>query len=111
MKIFNSSTKNLWLPIALGVSLVCLIQPAHAEGFGANPQGPTGTKEDGQNIRKSPSFQEADKNADHYVTKAELQGYPFLLKHFDKVDAGEDGRLEAHEYENLLMENDREKGQ
>jgi hypothetical protein len=34
-----------------------------------------------------------------------------LLKHFDKFDAGKDGRLEDHEYENLVMENEREKGQ
>jgi len=34
MKIINSSTKKLWLPIALGVDLVFMIQSAYAEGTG-----------------------------------------------------------------------------
>ena len=57
-----------------------------------------------------PAFAQADKNGDHYVTKDELQDYPSLLKVFDKVDAGKDGKLEQHEFENLEMETKREGG-
>jgi hypothetical protein len=56
----------------------------------------------------APSFEQADKNADHYVTKDELKDYPSLLEVFDKVDAGKDGKLEQHEYQNLGMETKRE---
>jgi hypothetical protein len=111
MKIFNYSTKKLWLPIVLGVGLVCIIQSAYAEGTGSDSQGKNRAMESGQDIKHSPPFHEVDKNGDHYVTKDELKGYPYLLKHFDKVDAGKDGRLEDHEYENLMMEKEREKGQ
>jgi hypothetical protein len=38
MQIFNDSTKDLWLPLALGVCLVCLSQAIHADGFGADPR-------------------------------------------------------------------------
>lgn len=55
-----------------------------------------------------PSFCQADVNGDHYITKDELQNFPDLLKVFDKVDAGKDGRLEQHEYINLEMETSRE---
>ncbi|WP_292434775.1 EF-hand domain-containing protein [Methylobacter sp.] len=55
-----------------------------------------------------PSFCKADVNGDHYVTKDELQNFPDLLRVFDKVDAGKDGRLEQHEYINLEMETSRE---
>jgi hypothetical protein len=34
MKIFNSSTKKLWLPIVIGAGLVCMIQSAYAKGTG-----------------------------------------------------------------------------
>jgi hypothetical protein len=34
MKIFNSSTKKLWLPIVLDAGLVGMIQSAYAEGTG-----------------------------------------------------------------------------
>jgi hypothetical protein len=111
MKIFNSSTKKLWLPIVLGAGLVGMIQSVNAEGTGSNSQVTNPAMESGQAIKQSPPFHEVDKNGDHYVTKDELKGYPFLLKHFDKVDAGKDGRLEDHEYENLVMEKEREKGQ
>ena len=111
MKIFNSSTKKLCLPIVFGAGLVGMIQSVNAEGTGSNSQVTNPAMESGQAIKQSPPFHEVDKNGDHYVTKDELKGYPYLLKHFDKVDAGKDGRLEDHEYENLVMEKEREKGQ
>jgi hypothetical protein len=55
-----------------------------------------------------PSFCQVDVNGDHYVTKDELQNFPELLRVFDKVDAGKDGRLEQHEFQNLEMETTRE---
>jgi hypothetical protein len=55
-----------------------------------------------------PTFTEADIDSNHYVTKAELKNFPYLLQVFDKVDAGEDGKLEQHEYQNLKMETKRE---
>jgi len=55
-----------------------------------------------------PTFAQADVNGDHYVTKDELQNFPYLLQVFDKVDAGKDGKLEQHEYQNLEMETKRE---
>jgi len=57
---------------------------------------------------KLPTFAEADINGDHYLTKDELQNFPLLLQVFDKVDAGKDGKLEQHEYQNLEMETKRE---
>ena len=57
-----------------------------------------------------PKFAEADINGDHYITKDELKNYPDLLQVFDKVDAGKDGKLEQHEFENLEMETKREGG-
>jgi len=55
-----------------------------------------------------PAFAQVDVNGDHYVTKDELQNFPDLLRVFDKVDAGKDGRLEQHEFQNLEMETKRE---
>jgi hypothetical protein len=55
-----------------------------------------------------PFFYQADVNQDHFVTKEELKNYPYLLQVFDKVDAGNDGKLEQHEYQNLKMEMKRE---
>jgi len=55
-----------------------------------------------------PTFSEADIDGDHYITKYELKNYPYLLQVFDKVDAGKDGKLEQHEYQNLEMETKRE---
>ncbi len=55
-----------------------------------------------------PSFAQVDINGDHYITKDELQNFPELLQVFDKVDAGKDGKLEQHEYQNLEMETKRE---
>jgi len=37
-----------------------------------------------------------------------LKNFPYLLQVFDKVDAGKDGKLEQHEYQNLEMETKRE---
>ena len=55
-----------------------------------------------------PAFSQADINGDHYITKDELKNFPYLLQVFDKVDAGKDGKLEQHEYQNLEMETKRE---
>lgn len=55
-----------------------------------------------------PTFCQADVNGDHNVTKDELQNFPELLKVFDKVDAGKDGKLEQHEFANLEIEAARE---
>jgi len=57
---------------------------------------------------KLPTFEQADINGDHYVTKSELKNFPYLLQVFDKVDAGHDGKLEQHEYQNMEMETKRE---
>lgn len=57
---------------------------------------------------KLPFFAQADVNGDHYITKDELQNFPYLLQVFDKVDAGKDGKLEQHEYQSLKMETKRE---
>jgi Ca2+-binding EF-hand superfamily protein len=96
MEIFNSFIKKLWPLLILGISLAGMTQTLSAG-------------EKTQEARKSPDFQEADKNGDRHVTKQELKDYPDLLKYFDKVDIGEDGRLEKREYENLIMENERNK--
>ena len=53
-------------------------------------------------------FAQADINSDHVVTKEELKNFPYLLQVFDKIDAGKDGKLEQHEYQNLEMETKRE---
>ncbi|MGZ8222072.1 MAG: hypothetical protein ACXWT0_10530 [Methylobacter sp.] len=55
-----------------------------------------------------PAFTQVDVNGDHYVTKDELKNFPDLLRVFDKVDAGKDGKLEQHEFQNLEMETKRE---
>lgn len=117
MKTFNFAQKKLWLPSVFGVILVGIVQSAHPEGMGsegARGAGSAGTGggtvEESGAMQQAPSFQEADKNGDHYVTKDELQGYPYLLKRFNSVDAGKTGRLEEHEYGNLIMEKSREKG-
>ncbi len=55
-----------------------------------------------------PTFSQADINGDHYITKDELENYPYLLQVFDQIDAGKDGKLEQHEYQNLEMETKRE---
>jgi hypothetical protein len=123
MKIIHSFNKKLWLAIMFGGGLIGMVQPAHTEertpgetsrtmegGGTAGSERTSGGVTTTGGGRSSPTFQEADKNGDHYVTKDELQGYPELLKRFDTVDAGKTGRLEEHEYGNLVMEKSREKG-
>jgi len=73
---------------------------------GANAAQPVSKPTDGKG--KLPTFAQADINKDHYITKDELQNFPYLLQVFDKVDAGSDGKLEDHEYQNLLLETKRE---
>lgn len=55
-------------------------------------------------VKTSPTFFEADKNKDNYVTKDEIKDYPILSDNFDEMDAGKDGKLDQHEYLNLLRE-------
>lgn len=121
MKIINFSLKKLGPASVFGVILAAaVVSPSYSQatgtegagGAGAPGMGGTGagTMEEGGAIQQAPSFREADKNGDHYVSKEELQGYPALLKRFDEVDAGKTGRLEEHEYGNLIMEKSREKG-
>jgi len=104
MKTCNSSKKKLWLPVVFGASLVCIIQSAHSGAM--DP----GTMEEGQPVKKSPTFKEVDKNGDHYVTKDELADYPALLRHFDTVDAGKTGKLNEHEYGSLILEKSQSRG-
>lgn len=73
---------------------------------GENAAQPVSKPTDGKG--KLPTFAQADINKDHYITKDELQNFPYLLQVFDKVDAGNDGKLEDHEYQNLLLETKRE---
>jgi len=112
--------KNAYLPISLAVALTISF------GFVAKTAWAENTKtQDIQHYPKTlgktepvqkptdgkggvPSFEQADINADHYITKNELKNFPYMLQVFDKVDAGEDGKLEQHEYENLIMETKRE---
>ncbi len=94
----------------IGIGLSILINPAYAETSNSGHQNsqtsPAKKSADGKG--KLPTFAEADVNGDHYVTKSELQNFPYLLQTFDKVDAGNDGKLEQHEYQNLKMETKRE---
>lgn len=105
MIILNVATKKLWLPLVLGSGLVWGVQTAQAEGMG----GTSAAGEEGD-IKEYPTFQEVDKNGDHYVTKDELADYPDLLKHFDMVDAGKTGKLEEHEYGSLILEKAQSRG-
>ncbi|SJM89332.1 conserved hypothetical protein [Crenothrix polyspora] len=54
-----------------------------------------------------PAFAQVDIDDDHYLTKEELKNFPYMLKVFDLIDAGKDGKLEQHEYQNLEMETKR----
>ena len=94
--------------ISIGLSMLNI--PAYAETANSSNQNsqnsPAKKPTDGQG--KLPTFAEADVNGDHFVTKTELQNFPYLLQTFDKVDAGNDGKLEQHEYQNLKMETKRE---
>ncbi|MFA5924590.1 MAG: hypothetical protein WC856_25440 [Methylococcaceae bacterium] len=60
MKIFNSSTKKLWLSIVLGAGLVGMIQSAYGEGTGSDSQVTNPAMESGQAIKQSPLFHEVD---------------------------------------------------
>ncbi|QPK61601.1 EF-hand domain-containing protein [Methylomonas sp. LL1] len=94
----------------IGIGLSIVINPAYAETSNSSNQNsqtsPAKKPADGKG--KLPTFAEADVNGDHFVTKSELQNFPYLLQTFDKVDAGNDGKLEQHEYQNLKMETKRE---
>lgn len=98
------------LAVVISIGLGFINQPALAET--SNPinqstkSDPVKKPADGKG--KFPTFTEADKNGDHVVTKNELQNFPYMLQVFDKVDAGENGKLEQHEYQNLEMETKRE---
>jgi len=89
------------LAIVMSISLGFVTQSVRAES-----QNPVSKPADGKGAL--PSFAQADINGDHFVTKHELKNFPFLLQVFDKVDAGEDGKLEQHEYQNLEMETKKE---
>jgi hypothetical protein len=111
MKILNFFYKKWWLPSVFSVVLAAGIVPsAYSGNLETEGAEGAGTTEKGGAIQQAPTFREADKNGDHYVSKEELQDYPVLLKRFDEVDAGKTGRLEEHEYGNLIMEKSREKG-
>jgi len=97
--------------IALGLGLVIVCNNA----LGVENSQSTQSGEDVKAVDKPsdgkgklPFFYQADVNQDHFVTKDELKNYPYLLQVFDKVDAGNDGKLEQHEYQNLKMEMKRE---
>jgi hypothetical protein len=107
MKIFNFLLKKGRVPLIISIALAGMVQPSYSRGRGAESGG---SMEKGGAVPQAPSFREADKNGDHYVSKDELRDYPYLLKRFDEVDAGKTGRLEEHEYGNLVMEKSREKG-
>jgi hypothetical protein len=96
--------------IVMGIGFAAVTQAAWAENSTPDKQNaqnsPVKKPDDGKG--KLPTFAEADVNGDHSVTKKELQNFPYLLQVFDKVDAGHDGKLEQHEYQNLEMETKRE---
>jgi len=71
-----------------------------------NTNDPVNKPKDGRG--NLPTFAQADVNSDHYITKDELKNFPYLLQVFDKIDAGQDGKLEQHEYQSLKMETKRE---
>lgn len=87
----------------LVIGLGAIMQPANAENSQVNP-----AKKSPDGKGNLPTFAQADVNGDHVVTKSELQNFPYLLQTFDKVDAGNDGQLEQHEFQNLKMETKRE---
>jgi hypothetical protein len=102
--------KVIWITGAIGIGFGSAINPALAEESTVAKQysnaEPVKKPNDGKG--NFPTFAQADKNGDHYVTKDELQNFPYLLQVFDKVDAGHNGKLEQHEYQNLEMETKRE---
>ncbi|MDO8937681.1 MAG: EF-hand domain-containing protein [Methylicorpusculum sp.] len=109
---YKSMQLSRIIPVAvvIGIGLAIVINPASAGKSTSNSlhsqSNPAENAGDGKG--KLPTFAEADTNGDHFVTKRELQNFPYLLQTFDKVDAGNDGKLEQHEYQNLEMETKRE---
>lgn len=103
-------SKIIGVAAIMGIGLSAVINPVSAENSNSGSQNsqnsPAKKSADGKG--KLPTFAEADVNGDHIVTKSELQNFPYLLQTFDKVDAGNDGKLEQHEYQNLKMETKRE---
>jgi hypothetical protein len=91
------------MSLIVGIGVIASINPVSAEQSQINPAAKS---VDGKG--KLPTFAQADINGDHLVTKSELQNFPYMLQTFDKVDAGNDGKLEQHEYQNLKMETKRE---
>jgi hypothetical protein len=91
------------IAVMMGLGLGTVINPASAENSQMSP-----AKKAADGKGNLPTFEQADINGDHLVTKSELQNFPYLLQTFDKVDAGNDGKLEQHEYQNLKMETKRE---
>lgn len=87
----------------LAIGLGAIMHPANAENSQVNP-----AKKSSDGKGNMPTFAQADVNGDHFVTKSELLNFPYLLQTFDKVDAGNDGQLEQHEFQNLKMETKRE---
>lgn len=115
MKNINLFNKKWWPFILFGAGLMVIVPSTYAEESVRSESTRSTTTESvtveqGGAVKSAPAFQEVDKNGDHYVTKDELEGYPDLLKYFDEVDAGKTGRLEEHEYGNLVMEKRRERG-
>ncbi len=109
MKALNITIGKAWLPVALSAGMVCMLSSMavhSAEPEKINPSQQAGSA--GGGSKELPMFEQVDKNGDHYITKDELKDYPKLLENFDKVDAGKDGKLEAHEYGNLFMQEKRE---
>jgi len=106
----NQSFRIMWVAVVMSIGLSSMINTVSAENSTTGNQNsqnsPVKKPTDGKG--KLPTFEEADVNGDHYVTKKELQNFPYLLQNFDKVDAGHDGKLEQHEYQNLEMETKRE---
>ncbi|WP_446811395.1 EF-hand domain-containing protein [Methylomonas sp. 2BW1-5-20] len=99
----NPYIKIIQMSLMLGLGVIAIINPVSAEQSQIKPVAKSA---DGKG--KLPTFAQADINGDHLVTKSELQNFPYMLQTFDKVDAGNDGKLEQHEYQNLKMETKRE---
>lgn len=116
MNIKNLTTNNCLtssvtcFSVLIGIGFSLVINPTYAESSHsvdqASQASPAKKPDDGKG--KLPAFAEADVNSDHSITKSELKNFPYLLQTFDKVDAGNDGKLEQHEYQNLKMETKRE---
>jgi hypothetical protein len=102
--------KIIKVAVVMSIGLGSVTQSVWAENQTPDVQNaqnePAKKLDDGKG--KLPTFEQADINGDHYVTKSELKNFPYLLQVFDKVDAGHDGKLEQHEYQNMEMETKRE---